>query len=101
MAPDWNAVTASELAIGRDVHVAGPGLGVGGEPLFLEPVAQGDVLGVAELRRREGLALQRLGATVSSGLTTSEAPPEAAPEITVMASPLDCVQALTVGFGPM
>ncbi len=40
-------------------------------------------------------------ASVSSGFTTSEAPPEAAPEITVMASPSDCVQPLTVGFGPM
>ena len=33
-------------------------------------------------------------------LTTSDAPPEAAPEMTLMAVPLEFCQALIAGFGP-
>ena len=36
-----------------------------------------------------------------SGLTTRAAPPEAAPETTLTASPWDWLYALIVGFGPM
>lgn len=38
---------------------------------------------------------------VISGLTTRATPPEAAPETTRTASPLDLEKAFTVGFGPM
>ena len=37
---------------------------------------------------------------VMSLATTNEAPPDAAPEITLIAAPLDWVHALTVGLGP-
>ncbi len=43
----------------------------------------------------------RSAAELMSGLTTSATPPDAEPEITRTASPLDLECAFTVGFGPM
>ena len=69
-------------------------------PLLLQPGAQRDVLGVAELRRRDRLALQVRRASLMSGFTTRNAPPEVAPE-TIRTPRRTASNALMVGFGPM
>ena len=51
-APDWNAASVSALSCGVIAHVA-TAARVGLEPLLGEPRPQGDVLGVAERRRRQ------------------------------------------------
>ena len=55
----WKAWSVIALSCGQDRHVATAG-GVGLETLLLEVAAQRDVLGVAELRRRDRLALEVL-----------------------------------------
>ena len=69
-----------------DGHVAAAG-GVGVEALLLQPGAQRDVLGVAELRAWRRVLPLRSAALLMSGLTTRTAPPEVAPETMRMASP--------------
>ena len=53
---------------GDDLHVAT--LVVGFHAVILEPVAQGDVLGVAELRRSHALAVEILG-LVDAGIVAN------------------------------
>ena len=86
--PAPKAARPSAFACGL-IETSPPPSTCGGQALLLQPVAQGDVLGVAELRRGEGLALE-VGRVGDLRRTTRAAPPDAAPAMTLTASPLDC-----------
>ena len=93
-------VEREAVLLGGDLHVAAT-LEVGLVALVLQPGPERHVLRVAELGRRDRLAGQVLGGLDQSLLTTSAAPPEAAPDTTLMASPPDFWNRLMAGPEPM
>ena len=90
------------LAVGLrlDRHVAAAGV-VGLVALVLQPGPQGDVLGVAELRRGEASCPRGRSGESMPSRTTRNAPPEVLPDTMRMASPSDWAKALMAGFGPI
>ena len=99
MAPDLNVSSVCALSCGT-TDTSPPPCGVGLETLLFQPIAQRHVLRVAELRRRDLLALEVSG-RVDLGLDHEERTARCGAGDDADRLAVRLAKALIAGFGPM
>ena len=99
MEPDLKASTASELGVMGVIGTSPPPVEVLVRPLVLSQ-CRSDTSWVLPSEGVASFWPLSCAGVVMPLLTTSSAPPEAAPEITLISLPSEVCQALMAGFGP-
>src|ERR1700728_1298836 len=97
--PDWNSSTAAELGVVGLMETSPPPVALVVSPLCFNQYRSA----TSWVLPSDGVASDwpfSCAAPLMPDFTTIDAPPVAAPEMILMAVPLDFCQALIAGFGP-